>query len=443
MRDVFYSQKMTTGAYDTSGKTRLHAVLFVDQVGSTALLHEFGDVAANQMRHVIRPIMETSVDEHHGRVVKPTGDGLMAVFDGASDALAAGIAMHRRAARANRFHETVAPIEFRIGISAGDVTVDPDDCHGTPVVEAARLEQCAPTAGIYCSDIVRVLAGNRTTAIFEEHVDVDAKGFTDPIDAWRVEWDHQGDRRFHRLPDAFSARGQYRFVGRRHELLDARRIWRRSMDGETVGLLIGGEPGVGKTRLSRELALEVLDEGGLVLYGRCDENMGLPFQPFGQALADYCGHEPNPMLGRLPGELRRILPTLDTIVSDLPDLVDDGTAANRNRLYDAVSSWLEACAESAPVTLVIDDLQWATEPTHVLCGTSCVRARASASVWSAPTAIPKQMRPTHCDRCSPTHIGWNTSNRSRSVVSNAPASPTSSPRPICSVRRATPNHSST
>src|SRR5205823_12026956 len=83
--------------------------------------------------------------------------------------------------------------------------------------------------------------------------------------------------------------------------------------------LVAGEPGVGKTRLAAELAGRVHDEGAAVLAGRCDEDLGVPYQPFVEALRHFADHAPllSGRLGRYGGELARLVPELSERVPGL------------------------------------------------------------------------------------------------------------------------------
>ena len=63
------------------------------------------------------------------------------------------------------------------------------------------------------------------------------------------------------------------------------RLWRRAVDGQHSLVLLSGEPGIGKTRLSSELARRAHAQGLTVLYGRCDDELGVPYQPFVEALS--------------------------------------------------------------------------------------------------------------------------------------------------------------
>jgi tetratricopeptide (TPR) repeat protein len=130
--------------------------------------------------------------------------------------------------------------------------------------------------------------------------------------------------------------------------------------------LLAGEPGIGKTRLAAELAALVHDEGAVVLAGRCDEDLGVPYQPFVEALRHYLDHAPDLRLGRYGGELVRLVPEVADRVPDLPPPLQSDPETERYRLFDALASWLAAASAEDPVLLVLDDLQWAAKPTLML-----------------------------------------------------------------------------
>src|SRR5207302_8864941 len=144
--------------------------------------------------------------------------------------------------------------------------------------------------------------------------------------------------------------------------------WQRTTDGTTRAVLLAGEPGVGKTRTAAELARRVHHRGGLVLYGRCEEELGAPYQPYIEALDWYSAHVgiDSAALGRLPGELSRLLPDLADRVPNLPAATASDPGSEEHRLFEAATSWLIDAAGDNGLMLVLDDLHWATKPTLLL-----------------------------------------------------------------------------
>src|SRR5688572_22413892 len=126
------------------GRT-MAVVLFTDLVGSTELRGRLGEEAAEELRRRHDRLLTEAVEGHGGRVVKGLGDGIMATFAGAADAVDAAVAIQQAIDRLNRSGKTPVPLAVRVGLSAGDVTFEEDDVHGTPVVQAARL--CAAAQG--------------------------------------------------------------------------------------------------------------------------------------------------------------------------------------------------------------------------------------------------------------------------------------------------------
>src|SRR5205085_8871924 len=112
------------------------------------------------------------------------------------------------------------------------------------------------------------------------------------------------------LPDA----GRLPFVGRHSVWPMLDHAWAEVRDGGRGLVLLGGEPGVGKTRLATEFARRVHADGALVLAGRCDEEIGFAYQPFLGALAHCATHLRGDVLshvlGPMGGELRRLRPEL-------------------------------------------------------------------------------------------------------------------------------------
>ncbi len=339
-------------------------VVFTDLVGSTELRSRLGEDAAEELRRTHDRLISNAIVANRGRLVKNLGDGVMATFIGASDALGAAVAIQQALDRHNRSGSSDLPLEVRIGVSAGDVAFEESDCFGTPVIEAARLCAAAGGTKILVTEVVRLLAGTAGSHQFVPVGALDLKGLPAPVAAYEVRWEPLAGSV---LPmPAFLTRTGRVFVGREEELERLQQLWKEATAGERRVALLAGEPGIGKTRLAVELAVRTGESGGVVLAGRCDEDLGVPYQPFVEALRHYVTSAENRRLGRYAGELARLLPELTEFVGDLPEPLRSDPETERYRLFDALAAWLADVSAEAPVLLVLDDLHWAAKPTLLL-----------------------------------------------------------------------------
>jgi DNA-binding SARP family transcriptional activator/tetratricopeptide (TPR) repeat protein len=346
----------------------LATVLITDLVRSTEQRSQLGEERADELRRAHDDLLADCVTAHGGRVVKGTGDGLLAAFGSASDALSGAVEMQRALDRHNLGVSAPEALSVRIGLSVGDVSWDGGDCFGTPLVEAARLEAAAEGGQIVCSDFVRVMARGRGGHRFKALGELTLKGLSEPLAACLVEWAPAVEQGGPPLPVLLARAGRV-FVGRDTELERLGVLWQEAAAGPERRLaLLAGEPGIGKTRLAAELAATLPGRPGdhLVLGGRCDEDLGVPYQPFVEALRHYVAHAgTSPELGRYAGELARLVPELASIPESASPMQAD-PETERYRLFDAVAAWLSALSAERPVLLVLDDLHWATKPTLLM-----------------------------------------------------------------------------
>ena len=174
----------------------------------------------------------------------------------------------------------------------------------------------------------------------------------------------------HDLPGSLSLTSTFPFVGRSAELETLRSLVPRAEGEGRRVVLVGGEPGSGKSRLVREFAAETAGGGALVLYGACDAVIHTPYGPFVEALEHLARvidpAELRAALGTSGGELARLLPDLAARIDDLPPPVEADPDTERHRLHMAVTDLLTGVGRRRPVLLVIEDGHWADAPTMLL-----------------------------------------------------------------------------
>jgi len=336
-------------------------VMFTDLVGSTEIRSRVGEDAAEALRAIHDAILTDAITAHEGRVVKHLGDGLMATFASSANAVAAAVALQQDLDLRNRRSDQER-LTVRVGMSVGDVTFDGDDCFGLPVIEAQRLEASAAPGTIRCAELVMHLARGRGGHDFHPLGELELKGLAEPLAACEVVWSPVADTAPAAvemgLPPVFAHGTGLPFSGK------------RCATGGFEVVLLAGEPGIGKTRLAQELAIRVQGGDGVVLGGRCDEDVTGSFQPFAAALDWFLRqHETTALrdlLGSYPGDLARLVPDLADRVPDLPRPLVDEPGSERLRLFQAVESWLGVGALEAPRLLVLDDVHWADKPTLLL-----------------------------------------------------------------------------
>jgi class 3 adenylate cyclase len=344
--------------------------LFVDQVGSTAQLQTLGDERAAPVRRALFDITQSALAAHGGTLVDNTGDGVMATFNSAVAAVDCAAAIQQGVLRHNRRSAGAEAIEVRAGVHVGEpITDEAGRYFGMAVVIAARLCAAAEGGQVLVSDLVRALCASRDHLAFSPVGSLALKGVGPPVPAQALVLGAGEQVALLPLPDALVPTVPLSFVGRVAERAAIESAWGAVQTGARRVVLVAGEPGVGKTRLVTEAALEAYAQEAIVLFGRCDDELGFPYQPFVEALRHVVRHTPSSelfvRLGRYGGELRRLLPELASR-ADLADPIVSDPETERYRLFDAVANWLVALSAEAPVLFVVDDLQWASKPTLLL-----------------------------------------------------------------------------
>jgi adenylate cyclase len=165
---------------------RLTAILAADVVGYSRLMSadEAGTLTA--LKGVRAGFIDGKIAEHRGRVVKLTGDGILAEFPSVVNAVTCAVELQRGIRDRNADVPQDRRIQFRIGINLGDVIVEGDDIYGDGVNVAARLEGVARPGGIAISHSVRDQIGNRLDLVFEDTGEQKLKNIERPIRVYNI-----------------------------------------------------------------------------------------------------------------------------------------------------------------------------------------------------------------------------------------------------------------
>jgi class 3 adenylate cyclase/tetratricopeptide (TPR) repeat protein len=351
------------------------AFVFCDLVGSTALHCQLGDEAADPLRRAVFAALRAAVLAHDGEEVKSLGDGIMASFGSSADAVSSAVAMQQGIEQLRRTEPT-ADLRLRVGVSAGEATLEDGDWFGTAVIEASRLCGYAEGGQIVVSELAHIMAAPRRRHSFAPLGKIELKGLPDPLDAFGIAWEAEpaetdGEARSPSralLPEALRTAPPFGFFGRAPEREILELAWKETVSGRGA-VFLSGEAGIGKTSLAAELARGVHAEGAVVLYGRCDQDLRIPYQPFLEVVRQVLATMPPGPLGQWARSharpLSRLVPELAQRFPTGPSRTVD-PETDRYLLFQAVTALLGAVARKQPVLLVVDDLHWAADPTVLL-----------------------------------------------------------------------------
>jgi TolB-like protein/class 3 adenylate cyclase len=152
----------------TTATRRLAAILAADVVGYSRLMGADEEGTHERLRAHLRELVDPKIKEHYGRIVKHTGDGMLAEFASVVDAVRCAAEVQRTMADRNAKTAENKRITFRIGVNLGDVIAEEDDIYGDGVNIAARLEALAEPGGICISRVVRDQIRDKLPYPFED-----------------------------------------------------------------------------------------------------------------------------------------------------------------------------------------------------------------------------------------------------------------------------------
>src|SRR5262245_11176167 len=336
---------------------KLATVLFVDLVGSTALVTGTDPEVARRRVQQYFDRVSHCIITHGGIVEKFAGDAVMAAFgipqsheDDAERAVRAALAIMDSVRELG--------LEARIGIESGEVVVDDSEstfATGEAVNVAARLQQGAEPNAI----LIGPGAHRLTLGCFqvEDEGPLEVKGLTEPVWAWRVICIIR--------TEASARKVAAPLVGRDAELELLENTYARAVRDRRAHLFtIYGDPGVGKSRLAREFVAGL--ENATVLVGRAlPYGEGVTYSALSDMVKVAAGIADDDPLDEAVEKLRDCCP--DEAVADLLGLASGVLEAvqaehNQQEISWAARAWAEKLAEPAPLVLAFEDIHWAEEP---------------------------------------------------------------------------------
>lgn len=352
--------------------------LLTDVVGSCGLWERAPEetTQAALVRHVA--IVAAAVDAFAGVLLHERGEGdsTFSVFGRATDALAAARAAQQGLA-AESWPEGI-DIVARCALHTGEALEGEGDYTGPTVNRVARLRDLAGGG--------EILLSQATATLVTDHLPADCglldlglrelRGLTRPEQVYRlvgpaavkapVTTAGGSDGSQIPLPSRLSARPLSGFQARVREKAVLSAAVSAAAQGIPAVVLIGGDAGIGKTALVSEAARAAHQAGATVLYGRSDEDLGVPYAPWVEALGHLVRHAPPGLLDglgdRAAANLGRLVPEVADRLNR-PAMVGADPAADRYLLFGSVLTLLRTVSSKAPLILVLDDLHWADEPS--------------------------------------------------------------------------------
>jgi adenylate cyclase len=165
---------------------RLTAILAADVAGYSRLMGADEEGTHQRLKAHLRELINPKIAEHRGRIVKNTGDGVLAEFASVVDAVRCAVEIQRGMIDREPHVPDERRIRFRIGVNLGDVIAEEDDIFGDGVNVAARLESLAEPGGICVSRVVRDEIRDKLDFAFDDLGEQQVKNIARPVRVYRV-----------------------------------------------------------------------------------------------------------------------------------------------------------------------------------------------------------------------------------------------------------------
>jgi tetratricopeptide (TPR) repeat protein len=191
-----------------------------------------------------------------------------------------------------------------------------------------------------------------------------------------------------------------RMVGRKAEFEEARALWMKAVSGQGQLLLISGEPGIGKTRLTRETATHAEVSGGRALTGACYAEGGAPYSAFGQIIRQVFANGEKPAID-LPeyvmADLLTLAPDMQPHFPDVPPNPKLESQFEQQRIFENISTFFCLLSAEVPLLLVVEDVHWAES------GTLLLLLHLARNVHKNPILLVANYREVELDKGHPFH----------------------------------------
>src|SRR5438874_8324461 len=165
---------------------RLSAIMAADVAGYSRLMHHDEEATHARLTALLARGVEPAIAQHGGRIIKNTGDGFLAEFSSAVEAVRAAVLFQARIKELTIGELEDSRIAFRVGINVGDVIVEAHDIFGDGVNIAARLEGIAEPGGICISQTVFNHARDKVPFDVEEAGEQTLKNIARPVHVYRI-----------------------------------------------------------------------------------------------------------------------------------------------------------------------------------------------------------------------------------------------------------------
>src|SRR6201988_961970 len=186
IRNIKSGRKADPPPDPTTMPRRLAAIVAADISGYSRLMQLDEEGTHGRVKRIERHLIEPSIAEHHGRLVKTTGDGFIAIFDSPVEAVRCGIVIQQNMIGRNAALPKHHWIEYRIGVNLGDVIIEADDVYGDGVNVASRLEGIAGPGQVFISGGIYEQIKHKLVCGYEALGDRRVKNITDPVRVYRV-----------------------------------------------------------------------------------------------------------------------------------------------------------------------------------------------------------------------------------------------------------------